>query len=124
MKPLSMDLRHRVVAALQTGQTYTQVAHRFCVSQATVGRLARQWREEGHLEPLPVPGRPRAIAQHEQETLRALLADQREGTLESLSRALEEQIGKRVSSSALHRNLKWLGYSHKKSRVSLVNETP
>ncbi len=116
MKALSVDLRQRVVDALQEGQTRRQVAERFCVSLASAGRLARQWREQGHLQPRPIPGRPRALRESERETLQALVAADKDATLASLSVAFEQEAGRRISLSALQRNLRWLACSHKKSR--------
>ena len=116
MKALSVDLRQRVIDALQQGQTRRQVAQRFCVSLATVGRLARQWREQQHLQPRPIPGRPRAVRPEEQETLSALVAADKNATLWSLSAAFEQHTGRRVSISAMQRNLRWLENSHKKSQ--------
>ena len=118
MRALSLDLRQRIVAALlQEWQTRQSVAERYCVSVASVGRLARQWREQGHLEPKPIPGRPRAIrGESEQETLKELVVRDKDATLESLSEAFEKQTGRPISISALHRNLRWLDRSHKKSR--------
>ena len=116
MKALSADLGQRVVDALQQGQTRRQVAERFGVSLASVGRLARQWREQGHLQPPPIPGRARAVRPSEQETLRALVAADKDATLASLSAAFEQPTGRRTCPSALQRNVRWLTCSHKKSR--------
>jgi transposase len=118
MKPLSIDLRQRVVDALQSGQTRDQVATRFAVSLSSVGRLARQWRERGNLEPRPIPGRARAVPQAAKESLQELLVAQEDWTLESLAEAFQEKLGKSISTSALQRNLDWLGFSYKK-RVAL-----
>jgi transposase len=53
MKPLSRDLRERVVAAYAAGeQTQRQVAQRFGVSQRAVSKRWRQQRQVGHLRPL------------------------------------------------------------------------
>ena len=124
MRPLSLDLRERVIAALQSGQTRPEIAQRFSISVGTVGRLAKQWREQNHLNPRPITGRPRAILETEQELLQTLISTQKDVTLESLSQALQEQTGKKISLSALQRNLVWLGYSYKKSRGLPTSETP
>ena len=116
MKALSLDLRQRVVDTLQQGQTRRQVAERFCISLSSVGRLARQLREQGHLQPKPLPGRTRAVRPSEHETLHALVAADKNAPLASLSAAFEQETGRRVSISAMQRNLRWLENSHKKSR--------
>ena len=124
MRPFSLDLRQRIVDALQGGQTRPEVSERFGVSPATVGRYLKQWREQSDLSPRPIPGRPRAISPVHKELLRSLLTEQKDATLESLSRDLAEKTGKKISLSALQRNLIWLGYSYKKSRASLPSEIP
>lgn len=124
MRPFSLDLRQRIVDALQSGQTRPEVAARFGVSPATVGRFARQWRENHNLSPRPITGRPRAISLAHKELLRSLVTRQSDATLESLSQDLEEKTGKKVSLSALQRNLIWLGFSYKKSPASLPREIP
>jgi len=124
MRPFSLDLRQRIVDALQSGQTRSAVAERFGVSLATVDRFAKQWREQSDLAPRPITGRPRAILKADQELLQTLITAQKDVTLESLSQALAEQTGKKISLSALQRNLVWLGYSYKKSRGLPMSETP
>jgi transposase len=123
MRAFSLDLRQRVVDALQSGQTRPQVSERFGVSLATIDRLARQWRQTQDLNPRPIPGRARAITETEREILQTLVSTQEDPTLSSLSKAWEEKTGKKISLSALQRNLVWLGYSHKKSHVSPPSET-
>lgn len=123
MRAFSLDLRQRVVDALQSGQTRPHVSERFGVSLATIDRLARQWRQTQDLSPRPIPGRSRAITETEREILQALVSTQKDPTLASLSQAFLEQTGKTVSLSALQRNLVWLGYSYKKSRVLPPNAT-
>lgn len=131
MRAFSLDLRQRVVEALQSGQTRPKVSERFGVSLATIDRLARQWRQTQDLAPRPIPGRARAITgraraitENEREILQTLMETQKDPTLTSLAQALLEQTGKTVSISALQRNLVWLGYSYKKSHVSPPNATP
>jgi transposase len=123
MKPLSVDLRQRIVDALQSGQAREQVAKRFAVSLSSVGRLARQWREQGNLEPQPIPGRARAVPEAAKEALQELLATQEDWTLESLADAFQEKRGKPISTSALQRNLDWLGFSYKKRVASPASAT-
>ena len=124
MKPLSADLRQRIVQALQSGLTREQVAARFCGSLSSVQRLKKQWKEHQHLEPKPVPGRQRAVTEIQAAELKETITTQNDWTLESLAQAWEQHTGKAISTSALHRNLHWLGYSYKKRAVSLRKGTP
>ena len=50
-KPLSMDLRERVLAAIAGGVSGRQAAERFGVSAASVSRWRTRAREQGEAEP-------------------------------------------------------------------------
>lgn len=47
----SMDLRHRVVEAVDEGMSARAAASRFSVAPSTAINWHRQWREEGSVEP-------------------------------------------------------------------------
>ena len=50
MKPYSIDLRERVVSAIETGESsIRKVAQRFCVSKNCVEKWVAQKRTQGHL---------------------------------------------------------------------------
>ena len=70
----SMDLRERVVAAVQAGATVTQVARRFDVSRPAV----RDWRDRaqrGELTPgVPGPKRPIKLTEADDALLRGQVA--------------------------------------------------
>jgi transposase len=123
MKPLSLDLRQRILDTLQSGQTRTQVAERFCVSLSSVQRLKKQWTEQQNLEPKPIPGRQRAVQEDQAAELKEIIATQNDWTLESLAQAWQQHTGKAISTSALHRNLHWLDYSYKKRVASPPSAT-
>lgn len=55
--PLSVDLRQRAVDAYQAGEgTIKEIASRFNVSPASLGRWLKLFRETGSLQPLPHSG--------------------------------------------------------------------
>ena len=53
----SGDLRRRVVAAVEGGQSRGSVARRFAVGRSTVYRWVQTAREEGRLEAKPMHAR-------------------------------------------------------------------
>ncbi len=61
MRPYSQDLRQRVMARLQAGDRVRVVAQRYNVDPRTVERWRERQREEGHVLPHPIPGRPRKL---------------------------------------------------------------
>ena len=71
MESLSMDLRERIVAAYEGKEgSYEVLAARFSVSRAVVGKLVRQARTLGTLEPqVHLRGRKRIISGEKERTL-------------------------------------------------------
>lgn len=52
MKPYSMDLREKIVNAIENGESsFRKTAQRFSVSKSYVQKLVAQKRTEGHLVP-------------------------------------------------------------------------
>jgi len=121
MRPYSLDLRQRVLQALQDGQSQRAIAARFALALATVQRYARQFRERQDLTPQPIPGRPRTLSAEKHEELAALVASRSDWTLERLAQAWQEQAGQKLSAATMHRTLRRIGYAYKKRAASLPN---
>lgn len=113
MKPLSLDLRERIVAAYDRGgRTQSEIGELFGVSQFTVKKLLKQRRETGCLAPRygRNGGRRKILAEH-QEKLRELLVERPDITLEGMREALELDC----TVQAVHYALQRMGYSYKKN---------
>lgn len=117
MKALSLDLRNRIVRAyLAGGRTQAEIAEVFGVSERTVKRLWRKWRETGDLRPDKVGGRrPRAIVGQALRRLKQAVRDRPDATLEELL----EACGVSCSTVTVHNTLKRLGYRRKKNAARL-----
>jgi|tagenome__1003787_1003787.scaffolds.fasta_scaffold20526976_1 transposase len=90
MGPYSMDLRRRVVEAVEHKEgSLRQVARRFCVSVTFITRLVGLRRQTGSLVPRPHGGGHRpALDEAGQQRLRQLLQEQPDATLEELAQRL------------------------------------
>lgn len=110
-KALSMDLRERVVAAHDAGESTSAVATRFKVSAAWVRRLIQRRRETGSIErKRGKPGPKVKLAAHV-DTVRELVRRQPDATLLEL----RAQLPIKVSISTLWLALENLKLSFKKS---------
>jgi transposase len=121
MKAYSTDLRERVVAACDAGDaTREQVAARFSVSVAWIRKLMRQRRETGSIAPRPHGGGHASAfdAEADRRLREAVRADD-DATL----RELAEAAGVARCASAVHRALKRLGITRKKSRGGRPSRT-
>ncbi len=114
MKPLSLDLRHRIVqAVVAQQQSPREVAERFAVSLATVNRYVYRARTN-RLTPTPIPGRPRRIGPEQHAVLWAQLTAHADSTLGEHVRFWAKDQGVTVSESTLSRAIRRLGWTRKK----------
>jgi transposase len=114
MKPYSMDLRERVVAACDAREgTREQIAERFGVSDRWIRKLLQQRRDTGSIAPLPQnPGRKRALNDRQMQRLARLIRKRPDATLKELRKSL----GVKISISALDRAIRALDVTLKKNR--------
>ena len=121
MKPYSMDLRERVVAACDARDgTREQIAARFSVSVSWIRDLLKRRRDTGSIAPRPHGGgRAPAFDGAAAARLRQAVRADDDATLEELS----EAVGVRCCASAVHRALKRLGITRKKSRGGRPSRT-
>ena len=114
MKPYSMDLRERVIAACDAGRQTKEVARSFQVSPAWVRRLKQHRRERGDIVPRNGGGsRGRKI---DRDRLAQLVAEKPDATLVELRDRLVAAGGVKVTSWAICKALKELQLTFKKSR--------
>ena len=124
MQAYSVDLRRRIVSALQeAGATIDAVAQRFAVSAASVKRYKRQFHQSGTLSAKPWPGRVPKIAPEQQERLKELVASRSDWTLQMLCQAWKDETTVEVSISVMARTLARLKITYKKRAVLPKNAT-
>lgn len=91
-KALSLDLRVRVLAAVEAGATHREAGERFGVSPASVSRWGQRKREEGEPRPKALGGDRRSgrIEAHHDAVL-AALGPAKDATIEEVRLALSQQ---------------------------------
>ena len=121
--PLSLDIRRRIVAAVEGGTSRRAAADRFAVSESTAIKLVQQWEQTGSsLEPGRMGGyRPFALAAHEM-LVRELIAQAPDQTLDELRDRLAGR-GVMVGRTSVHRYLSALGLTRKKRHSTPPSRT-
>lgn len=111
---LSMDLRSRLLAAVDSGLSCRAAAARFGVAPSTAIRWEAQRRETGDFAPKPQGGdmRSRRVEERAADIL-AIWEARRDISLEELRLALTE-VGLTVSVAGLHRFFVRRGMTRKK----------
>ena len=120
----SLDLRKRVLAAIDGGMPQCVAESTFQVGHSTITRWRTQRAQTGSLAARHSPGRPRAIGATETEALRAQLLAQPDATLDLHVDSWQHSHQRRLSPSTLSRAIAQLGWTRKKSRSGPVSKTP
>jgi transposase len=117
-KPLSEDLRIRVIRAVEGGMSRRAAAERFGVSPASAVRFVRDWRESGATSAKPQGGDQRShrIEAHREVILGAIRAKP-DLTLTEIADMLESKLGASFAPSSIWRFLDRHAITFKKNRA-------
>ena len=116
-RPLSIDLRERLVRAVAEGGSVRAVGARFGVSASSVSKISRRWRETGAVAPKPMGGdrRSQSTEAHGDRIL-ALIGESPDLTLAEIQAALARD-GIAVGLVSIWRFFQRHGISFKKNRA-------
>lgn len=119
MKPLSEDLRTRLVIVYEESEvSYPQVAARFRVSESSVRRFVKQWRETGTVTRKPsANGHVPKIAAQGVTVLMELVDTQVDASQDELREMLAGEVGTLVSQPTICRTLQRAGITRKKNET-------
>jgi len=117
MKPISDDLRTRIVNVYEETQlSYPKVAARFQVSESSVRRFVKQWREQGTITPQPQGGGHLSKLDDADVALVAELANTEvDATQDELREMVAKHTGTLVSQPTICRTLQRASITRKKN---------
>jgi transposase len=117
-KPLSIDIRERLISAVEGGMSRRSAATRFGIAASTAIKWVAQWRRTGHVRPRPQGGdyRSRRIEAHAGEIL-AMVEETPDITLAEIAGHLEATHGLKVAQSTVWRLLDRRDMTFKKNRA-------
>ena len=120
----SLDLRRRVVGAVEAGASCRQAARRFEVGVSSAIRWVAQSRTTGDIAPKPRggPRRPSRIEPHGDLIMEWLEAEP-DLTLPEIAAKLEDAVGYLPPRSVVHEFFKRRGVTRKKRRRTPPNKT-
>jgi transposase len=121
MKPTCIDLRKRIVAArIEDGQSMGQIARRFKIPKGTVQNILERHRDSGGVQPKPPnSGRKPMFVGQVLERLEQDVRLHPDATLAEL----RDRSGLAVSTVAVHRALRRLGFTLKKNLYMPANSS-
>lgn len=113
-KPYSMDLRERVVAAIEDGMSTRQAAARFSIGIATAGAWARQKRATGDVRPAK-QGKPKgSVLDPHADFILGRLKEAADTTLDEMVERLRQERAVVVVRTAVWKFLDRRGQTYKK----------
>ena len=117
-KPLSEDLRIRVVRAVEGGMSRRAAAERFGISVSSAVRYVREWREKGSTRAKRQGGDQRShrIEEHHEAIMSAIEAKP-DMTLIEIAEMLESERGASFAPSSIWRFLDRHDVTFKKKRA-------
>jgi len=121
MKAYSVDLRAKVLRAVDQGYPREEIVQLLGVSRATIKRYLKQRRETGTVAPKAIPGRPPKKLGLLQAELVAQLQAHADLRLEDHCQLWEQTHGVTVSTATMSRAIKRVGWTRKKRRWLPVN---
>lgn len=110
----SLDLRSRMIKAVQAGSSARAAARRFEVSESSATKLVRRWRETGSYAPGQIGGQKKRKLAGREAWLHEVMSKEPDITLAELQRRLADD-GLKISQQAINTTLQALGYSYKKN---------
>ena len=113
--PISMDLRLRIVRAVERGSSIRDAARRFAVSPSAAIKLMQRVRATGSAAPERYGGHRRPVRAPHAAELRRLVEATPDLTLAELQAELQRRCGVRAGLSTIHNALRRIGLRHKKS---------
>ena len=124
-RPLSDDLRRRVVTAVDGGMLRRGAAKRFGSAPSTAIKWVRAWRLTGSHRPRPQGGDRRSQRiEARAETVLALVEETPDMTLAEIAAHLESAHGLRVSQSTVWRSFHRRGITFKKTAHANEQQRP
>jgi transposase len=115
MRPLSQDLRQRIIAAREHGEGTGEVCKRFGVSRKSVERFWSEHCRTGQCRPKQIGGYRRSrLAKHDR-LLQSWIETKPDLTLVELQQRCRTQLHVSIGITALWHRLRRLGLSFKKN---------
>jgi transposase len=122
-KPYGIDLRERVVAAIEGGISTHQAAARFSVGVATAGTWARLKRATGDVRPAK-QGKPKgSVLDAHADFILGILAEAPDTTLDEMLERLREERSITIVRTAVWKFLDRRGLTHKKRPLTPVSKS-
>lgn len=122
--PISIDLRERVLAAVdERAEPIQYIAKRFLVGERTIYAWLKLRRETNDIKPRPNPYKGHSHTITDWVEFEKFAAAHAHLTSPAMCVEWEKIYGKRIAKSVMKRGLQKIGYTFKKNNFAMQNRT-
>jgi transposase len=113
-KAVPKEEREKIVSAYNNGYKASELANIFNITEWSVYKYLKQYRETGDLTPQKQSGRPPIVTDSVLNILKDIVINNPDGTLEDYREKLEQKTGISVTIVTIHNSCKVLNLRRKK----------
>ena len=113
MRAYSLDLRERIVSAVEKGMTKVEAAKQFGVSRSSLYSYLKRSKENNLTADSP-PGRPRKLSLEQEQAIASQIKENNDLSLAEHAEKIEKAHGVKLAVSTLHLYCKRAGITRKK----------
>lgn len=114
-RPLSSDLRSRLIKAVQGGMSARAAGKKLDIAASTATGIVKHWRDTGGYEPFQMGGYRRPVLEAERDFVESMLAEHGDWSEAEMAAHLEKERGICVHPVTVGRFIRTLGWRYKKN---------
>lgn len=116
-KPLSNDLRKRLINNVEAGMSARAAGQKLDIAPSTATGIVKDWRERGHYEPLPMGGHLKPKLAEHAAFIEKMVSDHGDWSEAEMNAHVRSQCGIRVDDTTVGRFVRNKGWRYKKNSI-------
>lgn len=116
-KPLSNDLRKRLIQNVEAGMSARAAGQKLDIAASTATGIVKDWRDRGHYEPLPSGGNFKTKLEKNAEFIERMVAEHGDWSEAEMNAHLRRECGVEVHDSTVGRFVRRKGWRYKKNGI-------
>ena len=116
-KPLSNDLRKRLIKAVESGMSARAAGRRLDIAESTATGIVKDWRDRDSYEPLSTGGCRRSVLEEEAMFIEQMVSEHGDWSEAELNAHLRQECGIEVHDTTVGRFIRAKGWRYKKNGI-------
>ena len=116
-KPLSNDLRKRLIKAVESGMSARAAGRKLDIAESTATGIVKDWRDRDSYEPLPTGGWRRSVLEEETTFIEQMVSENSDWSEAELNALLRQERSIEVHDTTVGRFIRAKGWRYKKNGI-------